>query len=209
MKLMQFSEINDLENGQVISALQGRVTKMFDQLTGDGQYGTWWLQSFLLQDDHANEIKVTWSGEDPFGHEYQGKTILIESGRDKKDQLSGIKKEIKNKNGKHYECVKVDDRAKIKIVDSASENHQEAPANTPEPSPTQQNGDAGVTDARRHIMQSANLYALCIAAVEKYVAGLLPEIARTSEMFQAATGTLFIEASRAGFVQKMPTKPIQ
>lgn len=115
MKLMSFSEINDLENGQQISALQGTVKKVFDQLTGEGQYGIWWLQSFIMTDDHANEVKCTWSAEDKVD-ELEGKTIIIESGRDKKDQLAGIKKEIKNKNGKRYETVKLDDRCTIRKV---------------------------------------------------------------------------------------------
>jgi hypothetical protein len=67
----------------------------------------------------------------------------------------------------------------------------------------------GVDEARKHIMQSANLYVLCVAAVNSYVAAHLPEVAQTSEMFQAATGTLFIEASREGYVSKMPTSPIK
>lgn len=112
MKIMTFQEINDLENGQQISALKGTVKKVFDQITGEGQYGQWWLQSFIMNDEHANEIKCTLSGEDTM-NSLEGKTILIESGRDKKDQLAGIKKEIKKKGDKVYETVKLDDRCKI------------------------------------------------------------------------------------------------
>jgi hypothetical protein len=113
MKIMSFAEINDLENGQQISALKGTVKKVFDQITGEGNYGTWWLQSFIMSDEHANEIRCTWSGEDTV-NSLEGKTVLIEAGRDKKDQLAGIKKEIKKKGDKTYESVKLDDRCKIK-----------------------------------------------------------------------------------------------
>ena len=69
--------------------------------------------------------------------------------------------------------------------------------------------DHGVSEARKHLMQSANLYNLCVACVDKVVAPNMPNIAQTSEQFQAAVGTLFIEASRAGFVTKMPHTPIK
>jgi hypothetical protein len=112
MKIMSFAEINDLENGQQISALKGTVKKVFDQITDVGQYGQWWLQSFIMTDEHANEIRCTWSGEDTVNN-LEGRTVLIEAGRDKKDQLAGIKKEIKKKGDKTYESVKLDDRCKI------------------------------------------------------------------------------------------------
>jgi len=73
----------------------------------------------------------------------------------------------------------------------------------------QQSADKGITEARKHLCQAANLYNLCVKCVNSMIADELPEVARTSEQFQAAVGTLFIESSRAGFVQKMPTKPIK
>ena len=66
----------------------------------------------------------------------------------------------------------------------------------------------GVTEARKHIMRAANLYNLCVAAVDKAIAPQVPAIAQTSEFFQAAVSTLFIEASRMRFVEKMPNKPL-
>jgi hypothetical protein len=70
------------------------------------------------------------------------------------------------------------------------------------------NDEDGVLAARKHIMQAANLYNLCVACVDKVIAPAVPQIAQTSDMFQAAVGTLFIEASRVGFVAKMPDKPL-
>ena len=90
-----------------------------------------------------------------------------------------------------------------------TESPSKAPVTTPESPPARSNGNGGVNDARKHLMQAANLYVLCVRCVNNAIAGELPEVARTSEMFQAATGTLFIEASRSGFVQKMPSdKPL-
>ena len=66
----------------------------------------------------------------------------------------------------------------------------------------------GVKQARQHLVKSANLYNLCVACVDKVVAPKVPAIAQTSEFFQAAVSTLFIEASRMRFVDKMPNKPL-
>jgi hypothetical protein len=78
--------------------------------------------------------------------------------------------------------------------------------------------DDGFTETRRHVMRSANLYVLCVKAIEKFCAEQFPEVARTSEMFQAATNTIFIEASSRrtndginwwSYVDKMPDHPIK
>ena len=235
MKVMSFPEINDLENGQQITALQGTLRKVCEQKTGVGDYGPWSLQNIILEDEHANELTITWCCEDVWSGNDIGKHLYFESGRDKKDQLAGIKREIKKKNGKTYESVKVDDRAKVKILDAGGigtdrrrnngdpisegahnspvskpdPDWPEAPATAPESSVRPQNGNGGVTDARKHLCQAANLYVLCVKCVDKMIAPEMPVIAQTSEQFQAAVGTLFIEASRAGYVQKMPETPLK
>ena len=67
----------------------------------------------------------------------------------------------------------------------------------------------GVTQARQHLMRSANLLVLCVDAVNKAVAPHVPVIAQTEAFFQAQVASLFIEASRAGYVMKMPSRPIK
>lgn len=67
----------------------------------------------------------------------------------------------------------------------------------------------GVTQARVHLMKAANLYNLAVQCVDKVIAPKAPEVVHTSEFFQAATSTLFIEASRKGFVEKMPGVPLK
>ncbi len=80
-----------------------------------------------------------------------------------------------------------------------------------------QQGEDGVNATRKHLMQSSNLYVLCIKAVNNVIAGNLPEVAQTSEQFQAAVSTLFIEASSRrtsdgvnwwSYVDRMPTSLI-
>jgi hypothetical protein len=66
-------------------------------------------------------------------------------------------------------------------------------------------------DARQHIMQAANLYVMCLDCVNNFIGAHIETFGNgsllTAEMFQAAVGTLFIEASRAGYVSRMPTTP--
>jgi hypothetical protein len=225
MKTLSFPEINDLENGQQIPSLTGKVKKVMGQLTGEGQYGTWWLQSFILADDHANEITCTWTGEDTV-NELEGKNILIESTFNKKEQLVGIKREIKHKNGKKYECVKLDDRCKIKTLnglDGGGERQSVAPSEAEtkpgisghsRDDPPLSNSN-GISEARKHLMQSVNLYNLCVDAVDKCVKPHINNM--DGELYQAAIGTLFIEASHKrtndginwwSYVDRMPTTPL-
>jgi hypothetical protein len=94
---------------------------------------------------------------------------------------------------------------------------QQGSAIKPESPTARSNGEQGVMDARKHLVQSANLYNLCVKCVNSMIADELPEIARTSEQFQAAVSTLFIESSSRrtsdgvnwwSYVDKMPDKPI-
>jgi hypothetical protein len=78
-----------------------------------------------------------------------------------------------------------------------------------EEKPATQDPLDGVTQAKHHLMQASNLYVLCIRCVDKVIAPNCPEIAQTSEMFQAAVTTLFDEATRWAFVEKMPGVPLK
>ncbi len=91
------------------------------------------------------------------------------------------------------------------------------PSNAPQSPPHAQQGEDGVQATRKHLMQACNLYSLCIGAVEKVIAGALPEAARTSEQLQASLASIWIEASSRrstdgvtwwSFIDKMPTTPL-
>ncbi len=94
---------------------------------------------------------------------------------------------------------------------------REQPVNTPQSPVRAQQGEDGVTATRKHLMQACNLYALCIGAVEKVIAGALPEAARTSEQLQASLASIWIEASSRrstdgvtwfSYIDFMPTTPL-
>ena len=68
--------------------------------------------------------------------------------------------------------------------------------------------DEGIRQTKRHLAQSANLYVLCVQAVDKLIAPHMPQVAQTSEQFQAAVSSLFIHATRWRLDEKMPVKPL-
>lgn len=226
MKLCDFSEINDAENGQQIPSFQGKIKKVFDAKTGVGDYGPWSLQNIILQDEHANEITVTWTGDDPWRTDQEGTSWLFESGHDKKDQLCGLKKEVRTKGGKRYESVKVDNRSKIKRIDAqpmvhgttGSSDWPEAPLGEPESPVPSQKSDDGVLEAKIHLMKACNLYNLCIDAVVATICPHVPDEQRTNEQFQSTLASIWIEASGRrstngvdwwSYIDKMPAVPIK
>ncbi len=119
MKTYSIAEINDLDHGIPISRFEGRIKKVFDQKSGEGQYGIWYLQNLIVEDGQQ-EITVTWTGDDPFETASEGHTYSFETGYDKKEKPVGIVRDIRNKNGKKYEGVKVDNRSKIARMDNGS-----------------------------------------------------------------------------------------
>lgn len=91
------------------------------------------------------------------------------------------------------------------------------PARLPQSPPHAQQGEDGVTEARKHLMRCCNLYNLCVAAAEKVIAPGLPVIAQTSEQFQSTLASLWIEASSRrctngvdwwSYIDKMPATPV-
>jgi hypothetical protein len=79
-------------------------------------------------------------------------------------------------------------------------------------------GPNGVNETRHHLMQVANLYSLCVKAVDAAIAPNVPAALQTSEWLQAAVASLFIESSGRrttdgvhwwSYVDKMPDKPIK
>lgn len=82
---------------------------------------------------------------------------------------------------------------------------------------SQDNNGNGIEATRRHLMKAANLYNLCVKAVEVTIAPNVPEALRTSEWLQAAVASLWIEASGRrsndnvtwwSYIDRMPDKPL-
>jgi hypothetical protein len=87
--------------------------------------------------------------------------------------------------------------------------YKEAKAIMDHPASHKASQDDPVTEVKRHLMRTANLYVLCVRAVNLTIAQHLPKIAQTSEQFQAAVSSLFIDATRWRLHEKMPDKPME
>lgn len=219
MKTTAISEISDMEDKLPVLAVEGtvKVAMAVQHSPSDAQKE--WSRQFFVLAQGSDEVGCTlWDAE---GNEMtKGETVRIENTQNKKGQWSGMLKGSYEKQGKTHHTLEIRaNQVKIKVLGGGEREPGEAenplagrddPPSDPDwPEAPKPQLDDGVTEARKHIMQSANLYVLCVNAVEKYCAAHFPEVARTSEMFQAAVGTLFIEASRNGLVNKMPQTPIK
>ncbi len=110
-----------------------------------------------------------------------------------------------------------EDQAARDLASYDLEHAPESPKNAPQSQPHAQQGEDGVTEARKHLMRCCNLYNLCIAAADKAIAPNMPEIARTQEQFQSTLASLWIEASSRrctngvdwwSYIDKMPDTPV-
>lgn len=227
MKTTALHEIPELADKFPILAVEGTVKVAMEVKHSPPEAEKSWSRQFFVLAQGNDEVGCTmWDAE---GSEMvQGEHVRIEATQNKKKQWTGLTKGSYQKNGEVKHTIEIRaNNVKITNLDGGDEHGvreveesgggstfqrdpdwPEAPVAAPESTPARSNGDSGVMEARKHIMQSANLYCLCVACVEKVIAPALPQIAQTSEQFQAAVGTLFIEASRAGYVAKMPSKPL-
>ncbi len=98
------------------------------------------------------------------------------------------------------------------------DNRLPPPENAPQSPPPRSNGGDGVSEARKHLCQVANLYALCVrCANSRMIADEIPEAHRTNEQFQSTLASIWIEASGRrstngvdwwSYIDKMPTTPL-
>ncbi len=88
----------------------------------------------------------------------------------------------------------------------------------PQSPPHAQQGEDGVTATRKHLMQVANLYSLCVRCANSHViADEIPDAHKTNEQFQSTLASIWIESSSRrctdgvtwwSYIEKMPTTPL-
>jgi len=139
MRTLTIEQINELEHGEIIPSFQGRITKVFDQKTGEGNYGPWHLQTMMVGEGQ-HEISVTWTGEDTF-NDWEGALVAFECSENKQGKLVGILRDIRiDKQGKEWRGVKVTPAAKIKRLNG--ETTETAAAPKPVPNDSEKPGSA-------------------------------------------------------------------
>jgi len=113
MRELTLAQIDELEHGEIVPSFRAKIIKVWEQKTGEGQYGTWFLQN-LVATDGWQESTITWTGPDAFDDGAKGDTFLFECAETKKG-LKGITRDIREFNDKVYQGVKVTEAAKISI----------------------------------------------------------------------------------------------
>jgi len=104
---MKLSSVQNLDDKSQISALTGRIKKVFERRTGQGKRGPWSLQTLVLQ-DNSGEAKVTfWNRPDLSKSE--GQIISVEG-----------KMEVEEYNGTN--SVKVAQDATMTFVEESPES---------------------------------------------------------------------------------------
>jgi hypothetical protein len=239
MKITHINEVLDLEDGQPIIAITGTVKYAGDLEHGVGKStGKPWNKQFFVLAQNGSEVAATmWDAE---GNEMKkGETVLIENTQNKKGQWSGmVKGSYTNK--KRELCHTLEIRAnqvKIKPV-IESEPHEpsdygldgdpseygdgapESPARLPSAPPARPNGEDGVMEAKKHLMQTSNLMFLSMEAARwtfmKYQD--THKVDLSDEHFQALCASLFIEASGRrstdgitwwSYTDRMPSVPLK
>jgi len=119
MRTLNLEEIQGLAHGESIPRFTGRIRKVWDQKSGEGEYGTWFLQNLIVAMEGGDEIQVTWTGEEPFDDSWERKTVVFECGQNKQGKLVGVCRDIRTRDGKVYKGVKVTPAATVTVVASA------------------------------------------------------------------------------------------
>ena len=124
MRELTFQQIGELDHGEIIPSFRAKIKIIYEQKSGEGEYGTWYLQN-LIGTDGFDDIVITWTGADEFDGGTKGLVYKFECTEGRKG-LVGIKRDKRRVNGKLYEGIKVNDASKItrSTLDGGSEQQQ-------------------------------------------------------------------------------------
>lgn len=150
MRTLELEEIEALAHGESIPRFVGRIDKVWDQKSGEGEYGAWYLQNIIVLMDGGEKIQVTWTGEDEFDpKEWEGKTVEFTCGENKQGKLVGIVRDIRTKDGKIYKGVKVTPAGKIRWL-SEEDAARPQPRKTASESPTPASDGEKILEYAKH-----------------------------------------------------------
>lgn len=209
MRLLTFDEIEKLGHGEIIPAFECYVDKVWEQTTGTGQYGVWFLQNLDVTNSGGQQLRVAWGGEDKIDN-LQGKHVRFESSETKHGPR-GLTKQIKTKNGKTYKDVKVTGVAKIIVdpEDRVVREEKSIPAqdNTTVNAPLDPVNE--VAKARELATKTGHLYLIALDEaweVKKSFEGIRM-CKMADEQFRVIASAIFIKLDKSGFTARMPEFP--
>lgn len=131
MQAAPFASLASYIDRQDIPALEFTVTNLRKPSSGVGQYGEWTMHGGEISDgDLRHDVVFTFEAS-----QYVGKRLHVEAGRDGKGKLCGLVLVEKERNGEKDRQVKIDNRAKITVVDGATSSRSTSPVSSPSGQP--------------------------------------------------------------------------
>ena len=210
------AQVKGFPAGTVVPKIEGTLKKVFPPKTGDGQYGPWKLQGFVLSDG-ADEIKGTLFDSDDIGYLEGKRVTLIASGTNgKTKKQQGLSVEANKQNQTPELAVK----GKLGGIVAGEPNPaymrgtpENAAANASQPAPsapsvrsgaisapTHANTQAAPTDPVETMERMAAFWLGCWAIAGR---NSLPEPVQ-----QSMTSCLFIEGNKQQLWRDWPVKPV-
>lgn len=127
-----FKDLAGYMDKQVIACVEGKITKIQEKIArGTGQYGDWAMQFSTIQDDSGTFHDLTITDENSFlQNGVQGKRLRAESQPQSKGGPAGVVMSVRHKDGKENRSIKVDNRAKITLLDGSTSSGGVQPPGT-------------------------------------------------------------------------------
>jgi hypothetical protein len=129
MKLSTIQEAINAEVDEPVLAIRGKLSKLFNRMQGEGQYGPWTLQNGQLEADGVT-IKLVFSNRDEVPQDWRNEEVELRCGKGAKGSgYTGVKRTTDKKD--KSATLTVSDRAELILYrnEHQPEPGQGAPAN--------------------------------------------------------------------------------
>lgn len=223
-KFYTVDEINDLDDGQVVTAFAGRLTKIAYQKDGVGKDKSGTLQIIKVKDKEGDEISVkAWDAE-MIPKKWTGQDITILAHKSDRG-WTGVFAEDSEYDGKSERILRLTKSAKITCgagdddSDGSGDNDSDSDDRPSRKSSRREEDDdddrksepshkrgGDVSGAKRKLVQVGNLWYLSHQAAT-FIATEVNKIADAAigpDQFQSLVSSLFITGKDRGLVDDMP-----
>lgn len=239
MQHQPIEQIQALPDRAVVYCFEGTVQKAFRRSEGTNSTGPWSIETFLLKEASGGEIKLMLKDADPAGWA-PGTALRLEAWKGDKG-FSGLYAADDEYKGEVRRILRATKTCNVTVLNGqqqAAPQHQpqyqqhpqqsqpapqqghqqpdpDPQATTAKQQPPKQQTKAAAPDsvleAKRTMMQIANLHLLAAQVVESYEAPAFKKHTgqdMTESQRQGAIASIFIESCRSGLVRNMPTKAL-
>jgi hypothetical protein len=232
MQHQPIEQIQALPDRAVVYCFEGTVQKAFRRSAGTNDKGEWSIETFLLKEASGGEIKLMLKDADPAGWA-PGTALRLEAWKGDKG-YSGLYAADDEYKGEVRRILRATKTCNVTVLNGQQQappqqqpQHQQQPqqsqpaaqqppqqaatATTQAKPQTKSAAPDSVLEAKRTMMQIANLHLLAAQVVESYEAPAFKKHTgqdMTESQRQGAIASIFIESCRSGLVRNMPTKAL-